>query len=519
MEEVNGVIPNLARLIFSSIRTGAVWATETFISYCEFLVRSMVQTTIAVIIAIGLINLSTQFDSNWLLLLGATIGGGFLLVFALKWSLMYMGARLFASLSDIAKEEIEKLSNVFFLFIVTLFYLGIDQGQRHPTVLKVFLGMMFLLFLSAILPGRGKFMTFFRERFQLFVLVPVALMTILAAVPEAMTSRVTDGFWLEKVSRTVSTEVAFRIDEQDQIIDLTTNQPMRLFQPIHRKGEEPKATVGWTKDKKGNYHLWTWFDKQGNLTPAGQEITPVTLAKVEDIVIETKRLGEKKIADAQKLVDDQKAKVDAETARLKAVEVPKPEVQLSVQPSNEEVVQQQQADRERAARDQAIYDQRQLALRTVSVTSTVLAPANNQSQDIVMVRPDAPFRYGDKVIQPTRSVMILAITEVRSSTSKDAYELILQPQTLVTNGQRYNIIRQSALLSLTVKKDNSHSRAKVIGGAIGGAILGAFTGGKKGAVIGAGVGALAGTVYALSSHGKKFQLTVGGPVPPIFIRP
>ena len=33
------------------------------------------------------------------------------------------------------------------------------------------------------------------------------------------------------------------------------------------------------------------------------------------------------------------------------------------------------------------------------------------------------------------------------------------------------------------------------------------------------IGAVAGTIYAMSSHGKKFQLVVGDPLPPIIITP
>jgi hypothetical protein len=60
--------------------------------------------------------------------LGVVVGGGGLFYFALVSSLGRMALDWLSQLSDIAKEEVERLSNVFFIFVVTLFYLGIDQG-------------------------------------------------------------------------------------------------------------------------------------------------------------------------------------------------------------------------------------------------------------------------------------------------------------------------------------------------------------------------------------------------------
>ncbi|MDP4001642.1 MAG: hypothetical protein Q8P69_01180, partial [bacterium] len=160
------VIPNLTRLVFSSIRTGAEWVTEVFISYCEMVVGAMVWATLAVFIAVALIQASIRFDSNTLLVLGTTVGGLGLLYFAVISSLGRMAVEKLSQFSSIAKEEIERLSNIFFLFIVTLFYLGIDQGQRHPTLLKVFLGMMVILFVIAILPGRNRLMTGVKDRLR-----------------------------------------------------------------------------------------------------------------------------------------------------------------------------------------------------------------------------------------------------------------------------------------------------------------------------------------------------------------
>ncbi|MFH1235492.1 MAG: hypothetical protein V1685_00960 [Parcubacteria group bacterium] len=507
------MIPNLTRLIFFSIRTGAVWATEAFVSYCEMVVRAGVRTMIAVVVAIGLIQASNRFDINSLLLLGVVVGGGGLVYFALVSSLGRMAIVWLSQLSDIAKEEVERLSNIFFLFIVTLFYLGIDQGQRHPTLLKIFLGIMTAMFVAAIMPGIGKSMAFFRERFRLFVLIPVVLMTSLAAVPEAITNRVTNGYWAEKITGTVATEVPFRIDEQDQVIDLTTSQPMELFERVAPKGELPKAIKGWTRDKKGNYHLYHWFDGQNNLTPMGQEIVPVTTAKLEDIIIETKRSAEKKLADEKKIADEQKAVADAETVRLKTEEDVKQETQRVA-----DEIERQRMEAERVAQEAAQEEKLRLANQPIEVVGTILAPTD-QSQDIVVVRPSASFTYREIAFEPDQSVVVLVINEVKETSNKNQYELTLQPQTLMIAGQSYDISRQTETIQLIVRKDNSRSIWKVLGGAAAGAVAGGIVGGKKSAIAGALIGVTAGTIYAVASHGKKFQLVVGNPIPPIIINP
>ena len=174
---------------------------------------------------------------------------------------------------------------------------------------------------------------------------------------------------------------------------------------------------------------------------------------------------------------------------------------------------------ERVAREAVQEEERRLARLPISVTGTILAPTD-QSQDIMIVRPIAPFKYHGIMIQPERSVVILDITDVKSVPSdKNKYELTLQPQTLMFSGQNHYILHQTAPIQLLVKKDNSRSILKILGGALGGAAVGAITGGKKGAVEGMAIGAVAGTIYAMSSHGKKFQLVVGDPLPPIIITP
>jgi len=492
----------LTKLFFSSIRTGAVWVTEAFISYCEMLVRTGLRTTVAVFVAILLIRASINYDANWLLLIGVMIGGLALLSFALVWSLVYMTARAFAELSDIAKEEIEKLSNIFFLFFVTLFYLGIDQAQRHPVPLKFFLGVMFLLFISAILPGRGQLMTFFRKRFQLLVVVPVVLITILAIVPEAIVSRVTNGHWLEKASGTVSGEVQFRIDEQDQIIDLATGRPMELFERVSPKGKAPKALKGWTRDKAGNYHLWSWFEGQNNSTSSGQEITLITLAKVDDIIIETKRALEKKLADEKNVADQQMAVAKAEAAQANA--------------QNEAVQKRIEADR--LIREIAEEERRELALRPIKVESTVFGKPD-QGEGIIIVRPSTPFIYRGQTVQPEQSAITLNVVEVKDTSNKKEYLLLLQPQMLITDAYRYDISQQTGAFNLTVKKDDSRSLLKILGGAAAGAVIGGILDGKEGALKGSFVGIAVGTVYVVSAHGKKFKLMTGDKMPAIIIKP
>src|SRR3989338_1082928 len=119
-----------------------------------------------------------------------------------------------------------------------LFYLGIDQGQQHPTLLRIFLGIMMLLFFAVILPGQSKTIMFFKKRFQALVLIPVVLMTIFTAVPEAIANRIFNGHILEKTTGTVAVELSYRYTEQDLIIDNSTGRPMVFFDQIAAKNSE-----------------------------------------------------------------------------------------------------------------------------------------------------------------------------------------------------------------------------------------------------------------------------------------
>lgn len=527
------MIPKLTSFLVKTVWAGAEWVTELVISYVEMVIRAMVWAILAFVVADILIQASIRFDINALLVLGAAIGGGGLFYLAVVSSPGRMAAAKFAQLSVIAQEEIERLSNIMFLIIVTLFYLGIDQGQRHPTLLKVFLGMMVALLVIAILPGKSKMMVRVRERFQIFVLVPVAMMALLAVVPEAITRRVADGHWTEKATGTVSQEIPYRLDEQDEIINALTNQPMVFFDQIGEKNsDQPRPLIGWVRDRKNQYRLYRWFEGQKNYTGTGQEIKPVTTEKMDEIIAQTKHdferfAAENKIVEDNKAAAD-KATADKESARLKA-EADKLKAEAAKAKAEEERGQEvqrqadeiarQQAEVERTAQETAQEEQRQLALQPVSVTSTILESAD-ESQDIVVVRPSEQFVYQGQVIRPDQTVVVLDITDVKPAPEKNKYLLTLQPSQLISDGQRYDISRRTGPVQLTVKKDSLWKSLKstIIPSGIGAAI-GGVAGGKKGAIIGAIVGGVAGHVFSRVSHGKKFQLTTGDPVPVIRINP
>ena len=515
--EIEGMIPKLTRLLFSSIRTGAEWSTEVFVSYCEMVVRALAHTILAIIVADILIQASIRFDINALLILGVAIGSGGLLYLAIVSLPGRMAAEKFSQLSVIAKEEIQKLSNMAFVIIVTLFYLGIDQGQQHPTLLKVFLGIMTVLFVIAILPGESRLITFFKKRFQVLVLIPVIIMTIFAAMPEAIANRIIYGHGMERITGTVAEEIPYHLDDQDQIIDDLTNQPMIFFDQIAAKdSDQPRPLIGWTQDQKGQHHLYRWFEGQKNYNRIGREIKPVTTDKLDDITVETKRVLEQKIADEKKIADEQEAIADAEAAKLKAER----EQKMKAQRDADELARKRQAEKDEAERiaREAEEERRRLASQPISVSSTILAPTD-QSQEIVVVKPNEQFMYRGAVIQPDRSAIALDIIDVKPASEKNKYELTLQPQMLMSAGQNYDISRQTELIQLIVKKDSSRSIWKILGGAGAGALVGAIADGRKGAAEGLAVGVAAGTVYAMASRGYKFQLTVGDTMPPIIIRP
>jgi len=235
--------------------------------------------------------------------------------------------------------------------------------------------------------------------------------------------------------------------------------------------------------------------------------------------------AEQKLAEEKKVADEQKAAADAETARLKAEEYSRLKTQQEArelelqQQEREAAVARQRIETERIAREAEQEEQRQLARQPITMASTVLGPSD-QSQDIVISRPSEPFTYQGTAINPEQSFVTFDITGVKPVPSdKNKYDVTLQPQMLVSNGQKYDISRQTIPVQIVVKKDNSNSIRNILGGAAAGALVGAIVGGKKGAAAGAAIGATAGTIYTIASHGYKFQLTAGDPVPPIVIRP
>lgn len=230
-----------------------------------------------------------------------------------------------------------------------------------------------------------------------------------------------------------------------------------------------------------------------------------------------KKVAEQKLIDEKKAVDEQKVVVDAQTAKLKADKEQKDEIARQQRQEGENLVRER-AESERIARETAQEEQRQLALQPISLTTTILE-STDKSQDIVLVRPSEQFVYRGQAIRPDQSVVVLDITEVKETSDKNQYELTLHPQTIMSGGRSYPIGRQTESIRLTVRKDNSRSILKILAGAGAGAVIGGFTGGKKGAAAGAVIGGAAGTIYAVASHGKKFNLTIGDAVPPIVIRP
>ncbi len=238
-----------------------------------------------------------------------------------------------------------------------------------------------------------------------------------------------------------------------------------------------------------------------------------------------KQSEEKRVADEQKAVADaEAAKLQTEAARLQAEEEKRQKAQQAAEETarqqREQEIQatQQRAEAERAAQEAAREEQLRLARQPIPVASTIMGPSD-QSQDIVVTRPSTQFMYQGTTFVPEQSVVTFDITGVKPNSDKNKYDVTLQPEMLISNGQKYDISRRAEPVQLTVKKDNSNSIRNAIIGAGVGAAGGALLGGKKGAFAGAAIGAVAGTIIPMVSHGYKFQLTAGDPMPPVIIRP
>ncbi|KKS25504.1 MAG: hypothetical protein A2736_02875 [Candidatus Yanofskybacteria bacterium RIFCSPHIGHO2_01_FULL_41_27] len=537
------MILKFTQLLIRTIWVGADWVTEAFVSYCEALIRAGIRAGLAVLVADILVRASIQFDSNMLLLFGILIGSGGLFYFAVISAPARIMAEGLSQLSAIAKQEIERLSNILFLIMVMLFYLGIDQGQQHPTLLRIFLGIMMLLFFAVILPGQSKTIMFFKKRFQTLVLIPVVLMTIFAATPEAIANRIFNGHILEKTTGTVAVELSYRYTEQDLIIDNSTGRPMVFFDQIAAKNsEQPRPLIGWTQDQQKQYHLYKWFDGQKNFNGFGQEIKPITTDKLNEVVKQAKFEFEKKIADKQKLADAQKAAAVSEPRPWRAAEAEA--LQRKAEEESSALLQQQEnkieaenaynvetdnrlSEIEQPQNENEIIppnppsenlnEQEEITspvVPLIPVNTVIMAPNNKFSgKDLIIARPNEKFVYQDKAFYPYRSIITLKITEVKPTLEKNKYLVTAQPQSLIVdsfvNKQTYDISSQTEPIQFTAEKDDSHSWQKILGGAAIGAGIGALADGKKGAAKGALIGGGAGTVYAIASHGYKFKLTPG----------
>lgn len=531
------MIPKLAMFLVRTIWTGANWVSEVFVSYFEILVRTTIYAFVAIIVADILIATSIRFDSNLLLVLGVIIGGGGLLYFTVVSSPARMAAEWLSRLSTIAKQEIERLSNIFFLIMVIIFYLGVDQGQRHPMLLKVFLGMMLLLFFVVILPGQSATVLFFKRRFQMLVLAPVVLMTIFAVTPEAVANRIIYSHGLEKATGTIAVEMAYRLNDQDQIIDSTNGQPMVFFDQIAAKdSKQPRPLIGWTQDKKNQYHLYRWFDGQINYNGMGKEIKPMTTDKLDDIITQARHEAEEKAAaDAEaaikKATADGGAPHNAVAEEEKAKQQQEKESQESQPPVNQtiETTRSEPAETETSpseeTRNEAVQENPpQPETQFIPVTVTILPPNNKfADKDLIAVRPNTQFIYQGKTIRPYQSVITLLIIDVAPTSGKDQYMITAHPRSLIVNSgfnnQSYDIYPQTESFQFLAKKDDSHSLAKIITGTAIGAGIGAIIDGKKGAIKGAAIGGGAGAVYAIASHGKTFQMPTSDLLPPVMFRP
>ncbi len=420
------------------------------------------------------------------------------------------------------------LGFAYFLAIATMVLSDINL---YP---KLVVGLVLLLVglgLSVAAPGVAKKLSVFNWRMGIG-LGAVTLAFLWVHLPAQTQSRI--SFGARNAGGMRPSRILFTLES------LRAGSPAFFRSIPNSDGKsEPAVWVYFDEEEKA-YYL---YDGPGSYESNGDSLVPADRNLRKKIMGYLEVQEARKLDDDKKSKDEQKAAADAETARQKADADAKlkakqeadgvalkqrQEYEASLARQRVEIQQriQQRVEAGRALIEAAQENQRQLARQPISVVSTILE-STDKSQDIVLVRPSAPFTYRNNVIQPDQSVVVLDITEVKETSDKNQYELTLHPQTIMSGGRSYPIGRQTESIRLTVRKDNSRSILKAIGiaitGAGSGAGLGALTGGKEGAVkglvVGTAVGTAVGAAYAVASHGKKFQLTVGDLVPPIIIRP
>ncbi|MBP9822280.1 MAG: hypothetical protein KBC81_02465 [Candidatus Pacebacteria bacterium] len=500
------MIPQLTRLFFSSVRTGAVWVTDAFVRECEAVVRAGVRMIISFAIALVLIRASVAWDSPILMAIGVFVGAIGGLYFLVRSSPSRFVLRLASRFSIEAQKEINNFSSMVFIVVVVLFYLMMEQAQRQPKILYALLGLLFMFFVGIVLPGETQSMLSFKKWFRFLLSACVISLMALTVLPESVADRVFSSHWLEQRTGTIAIEIPFLVDSQDRIIDSSTGQPMEFFERVYSKGEQPKALKGWTLDERGNYHLYKWFDKQGNANELGDEIQPITRAKIKDIVSLAKQAAARKLAEEKKTADEQKAKSDAEAVQQKAKE----DEEAKKYEEKEKIindmvaVQRQEQEKVNAAAREQLYN-------PVLVPAVLLPPIDSWNLDsMIYAKPGIPFMFDKSAVEPDKSFIVLKVVKVDNAPEKGKYLLTIQPWTVITENGHHDITSFTSRIELTVSKEQADITRRIMptrnpspNSKLSGVIFDAVSGG----------------IYTVVSRGKRFQLITGTSIPPIKFKP
>ncbi|HZZ99402.1 MAG TPA: hypothetical protein VFK07_01700 [Candidatus Paceibacterota bacterium] len=519
-------------MMANALGAGAEFAIETFVTYAEFLVRNFIWSLIGVLAGIVLLKLNIRFKISFMLPLGMMLiivsGAWFYIVSSpARIALEKIGEKW-----PIVRQELERLYNFLFLGLLTIFYLSLDQAWRFPKVMLVFLGILGLLMAAAII--NTPFSRQIQHRLKWLVLIPAILLTVFAAVPQAVMNRIINSHAVERATGTVASEIPYGVDNQGRIINCapagqvncTSGPIMDLFDQIGSDKNGPRPIKGWTRDQNGHYRIYSWFEDQKNYAPTGEEILPMTLGVRDSIIAQRKmeiqaqqQEQEQKEALAQidqQLQEKQQQSLEEEKRleELHQAEKNAHKKATEAEKAGQAALAELQRQKETGQQEKEARDKARLANQPVKVTAQIASVPKGQESnwpDRVPARLSQGFSLQGTKYIPDQSVVVMYITDVQQDPgNKNNYLVTLQPEAIQVGSVAHNILNQASPVQLVAPKEGGVSRFfKAIIPTVAGAVVGGVADGKKGAVIGAAAGAAVGAALIINSHGKKFRLQTG----------
>lgn len=543
MAEV-GFIASLTRLLFKSIRIGASWVTEVFVRYCEGLVRMALYVILAIgMIGLPLIYLGLRFNLRLLTVLGVFVSGISFVVFAISAVPANMVLDVAAEHLAFARKEIDRVSNIIFVFILTMFYVSLTASTNHPELMWWFLAIMVILYFATLLPGDSKMISSFRSHFQWIILVPVGLLITATVVPASVWNRMTSGHGFEKATGTIATEIDYQVDDQDRLVYTATGKPIAVFQAIADDNGKPVPNIGWERNpawerdqKNRKFLLFNWFDKQKNVDPmTGGDIYPMTAEQLELVIAQghteqnakaaaAAELKKQQDEAAAKAAEEQKKQEAAAKAEKKAEATRV--VNANPNPENAPTAAGSVPQPVRASNPNPYVPPPVQANGAMPVNYVTLDLATRQefSTDNIREGQKIGANILDNMVQIDRNTFTpgTAMVDLEVNSFSPAHDsepafVELRAVTIRTNWNLQSPLTPYPTIRIVAPKKPTKGdffKKTILGGLIG-AAGGAIVDGKKGAVIGAAAGAGAGATVALVTRGNNLVVPANYRLPPI----